>query len=224
MKLLTWSKRSDDDGLADRAVWQAASLLLAYPDEQHEQRLDTVDSLLAHLNGKAAELLARTVAELRAKDLLAAATEYVETFDLRRRSTMYLTYWTGGDTRNRGTQMVAFIGAYRRAGVTPPQDEGPDHLPVLLEFAATVDPQRGRRLLVAHRVPLDVVQQSLAAAQSPYAHTIAAVCETLPAVTDSEVQRVQQLAEVGPPAESVGLQPYTLTGPTPDSMTGIAGG
>lgn len=228
MKLRARVKGEQGGGLTDRAVWQAASLLLAYPDERHEQRLDTVESLLDHLSGKAAELLGRTVAELRAKDLLTAATEYVDTFDLQRRSTLYLTYWTGGDTRNRGTQMVAFIGAYRRAGVTPPQDEGPDHLPVLLEFAATVDPQRGRKMLVEHRVPIDVVWASLTEIRSPYAHTIAAVCETLPAVTDSEVQRAAQLAEAGPPAESVGLQPYTLagemTGSMPGSMTGIEGG
>ena len=48
---------------------------------------------------------------------------------------------------------------------------------------------------------------------SPYAHTIAAVCETLPAATDQEVLRAQRLAQAGPPAEAVGLQPFTLTVP-----------
>lgn len=213
MKLRTRSGREQDGGLADRAVWQAASLLLAYPDEQHEQRLDTVQNLMEHLDGTAAELLGRTVAALRATDPLTAATNYVDTFDLRRRSTMYLTYWTAGDTRNRGMQILAFATAYREAGVEPPKDEGPDHLPVLLEFAATVDPEAGRRLLVEHRVPIDVLLRSLTDAGSPYAHTIAAVCETLPAVTDSEVQRAQRLAQSGPPAESVGLQTFTLTVP-----------
>lgn len=213
MKLRTRSGREQDGGLADRAVWLAASLLLAYPDEEHEQRLDTVQNLMEHLDGTAAELLGRTVAALRATDPLTAATDYVDTFDLRRRSTMYLTYWTAGDTRNRGMQILAFATAYREAGVEPPKDEGPDHLPVLLEFAATVDPEAGRRLLVEHRVPIDVLLRSLTDAGSPYAHTIAAVCETLPAVTDSEVQRAHQLAQSGPPAESVGLQTFTLTVP-----------
>ena len=94
---------------------------------------------------------------------------------------MYLTYWTAGDTRNRGSQMLAFAAAYRDAGVEPPCGEAPDHLPVVLEFAATVDPVAGRRLLVEHRVPIDVLREALAQANSPYAHAVAAVCETLPA-------------------------------------------
>ena len=142
-----------------------------------------------------------------------AAVDYVETFDLRRRSTMYLTYWTAGDTRNRGREMHAFAQAYRDAGVRPPVDEAPDHLPVVLEFAATVDPVAGRRLLVEHRVPIDVLRDGLTECGSPYAHTIAAVCETLPAATDQEVRRAQRLAQAGPPAEAVGLQPFTLTVP-----------
>ncbi len=95
----------------------------------------------------------------------------------------------------------------------PPVDEAPDHLPVVLEFAATVDPVAGRRLLVEHRVPIDVLRDALTECGSPYAHTVAAVCETLPAATDQEVRRAQRLAQAGPPAEAVGLQPFTLTVP-----------
>ncbi|MCV7399502.1 nitrate reductase molybdenum cofactor assembly chaperone [Mycobacterium fragae] len=210
MKLLT---RSRGPQLSDRLVWQAASLLLAYPDEQLEERLETVETLLTHIDGTAAGLLARTLAAVRAADPLTAATEYVETFDMQRRSTMYLTYWTAGDTRNRGREMLAFATAYREAGVTPPTSEAPDHLPVVLEFAARVDPEMGRRLMIEHRVPIDVLLQALTKAGSPYAHVVAAVCETLPPVTDQEVARARRLAESGPPAEAVGLQPFTLTVP-----------
>jgi nitrate reductase delta subunit len=205
--------RSREPELRDRLVWQAASLLLAYPDEQRDERLDTVERLLDHLDGAAAELLGRTVAALRATDALTAAAEYVETFDMRRRSTMYLTYWTAGDTRNRGREMLTFAATYRESGVEPPKSEAPDHLPVVLEFAATVDPATGRKLLIDHRVPIDVLLEALRDAQSPYEHVIAAVCETLPPVTDQDVRRAQRLAQQGPPAEAVGLQPFTLTVP-----------
>ena len=210
MKLLT---RKQAPTLADRLVWQSASLLLAYPDEQRDDRLDTVDELLAHVGDTASELLRRAVSALRRTDLLSAAIDYVDTFDLRRRSTMYLTYWTAGDTRNRGNAIRAFASAYRNAGVEPPTGEAADHLPVVLEFAATVDPQAGRRLLIEHRVPIDVLRQALDEAGSPYAHVVAAVCETLPAGTDEELRRTQRLAQAGPPTEAVGLQPFTLTVP-----------
>lgn len=95
----------------------------------------------------------------------------------------------------------------------PPGGEAPDHLTVVLEFAATVDPEAGRRLLEQHRVPIDVLRGALADAKSAYEPAVAAVCETLPAATDQEVRRAERLAKAGPPAEAVGLQPFTLTVP-----------
>lgn len=214
MKLLSaLRERSTNRVMQDRLVWQAASLLLAYPDDGLAGRLDVVDELLAHISGPPAALLQQTVTALRAAEPMTAAMDYVATFDMRRRCTMYLTYWTAGDTRNRGREMLAFATAYREAGVQPPGGEAPDHLTVVLEFAATVDPEVGRRLLTQHRVPIDVLRGALADAKSPYQSTVAAVCETLPAATDQEILRAERLAKAGPPAEAVGLQPFTLTVP-----------
>lgn len=212
MRLLA-GRRGRTNTLQDRLVWQAASLLLAYPDDELAARLDTVDELLSHIGGPEATLLGQTVAALRAREPMAAAMDYVATFDMRRHCTMYLTYWTAGDTRNRGREMVEFAAAYRESGVQPPRTEAPDHLPVVLEFAATVDPEVGRRLLAEHRVPIDVLRGALADAKSPYEPTVAAVCATLPAATDQDVSRAERLAQAGPPAEAVGLQPFNLTVP-----------
>ena len=212
MRLLA-GRRGRTDTLQDRLVWQAASLLLAYPDDELPGRLDTVDELISHIRGPAAALLGQTAAALRAREPMAAAMDYVATFDMRRRCTMYLTYWTAGDTRNRGREMVAFATAYREAGAQPPRAEAPDHLPVVLEFAATVDPEVGRRLLTEHRVPIDVLRGALVDAKSPYEPTVAAVCATLPVATDQDVRRAERLAKAGPPAEAVGLQPFNLTVP-----------
>lgn len=222
MRLLSaLRERSADRAMRDRLVWQAASLLLAYPDDGLAERLDTVGELLGHIGGAAAALLGQTAAALRAAEPMAAAMDYVETFDMRRRATMYLTYWTAGDTRNRGREMLAFATAYREAGVQPPRGEAPDHLTVVLEFAATVDPEAGRRLLSRHRVPIDVLRAALADAKSPYEPAVAAVCETLPAATDQDVRRAERLAKAGPPAESVGLQPFTLTVPPKQRTPGV---
>ncbi|MEN4451706.1 nitrate reductase molybdenum cofactor assembly chaperone [Mycolicibacterium mucogenicum] len=205
--------RARDRTLADRLVWQSASLLLTYPDQQWAQRLDTVDRLRAGITGQAAALLAESVAALRHADPAQAAYDYVETFDLHKRTTMYLTYWTAGDTRNRGSHMHAFVAAYHDAGVPAPKDEAPDHLPVVLEFAATVDPDAGRRLLAAHQVPMRVLLDALTARGSAYAPAVAAVCATLPVPTERDVQRAQRLTAGGAPAEAVGLEPFTLTVP-----------
>ena len=222
MRLLAQLReRSTSRAMQDRLVWQAASLLLAYPDDGFTERLDAVDEILGHISGPVAALLGQTVAALRALEPMPAAMDYVATFDMRRRATMYLTYWTAGDTRNRGREMLAFATAYREAGAQPPSGEAPDHLAVVLEFAATVDPEAGRRLLSQHRVPIDVLRGALADAGSPYEPVVAAVCETLPAATDQEVRRAQRLAQAGPPAEAVGLQPFTLTVPPRKGTSGV---
>ncbi|GAB4588140.1 nitrate reductase molybdenum cofactor assembly chaperone [Nocardia sp. IFM 10818] len=211
--LLSRKESAADRALRYQVIRQSASLLLSYPDERWPDRLAIAERLIDNLSGAPAELLSRTLTALRGVDLLTAEQHFVDTFDLRRESTMYLTYWTSGDTRNRGAEIHAFAQAYRDAGLPPPLGETPDYLPVVLEFAATVDPEAGERLLTAHRVPIDVLRTALAGRGSPYAHTIAAVCETLPAVTDREAQRAQQLSLTGPPAESIGLEPFTLTVP-----------
>jgi nitrate reductase molybdenum cofactor assembly chaperone NarJ/NarW len=205
MKLGT---RSRQPSMEDRLIWQCAAILLSYPGEQ-----GPVDELLAHIRGKPANQMGRMAAALKATDLLRAQADYVGTFDQQRRCTMYLTYWTAGDTRNRGAAMLAFATAYRDAGVQPPTDEAPDFLPVVLEFAAIVDPATGQRLLAEHRVAIGVLHQALTETESPYADVVAAVLQTLPNATDHDTRQVDLLARAGPPTESVGLQPFTLTVP-----------
>ncbi|MGW6426887.1 nitrate reductase molybdenum cofactor assembly chaperone [Nocardia sp. NPDC055053] len=203
-----------------RIVWQAASLLLAYPDAGHRARLDLVDQLCAHLPPEQAAPL-RTAA-LRAMPETVAAQCYVDTFDLRRHSTLLLTYWTDGDTRNRGMAMLAFSDTYRAAGVRPPVGEVPDHLAVVLEFAATVDPVAGAALLTAHRRAIDAIGLALTQDESPYAPVLAAIAATLPAATDHDLGLARRLVEAGPPAESVGLAPFTLTVPPRRTASDLA--
>ncbi|MGW5149637.1 nitrate reductase molybdenum cofactor assembly chaperone [Rhodococcus koreensis] len=197
----------------DRLVWHAAALLLAYPDDGRDERLHVVADILGHVPPDSGRLLAEVHRFLCGTDPYVAAAQYVETFDLRRRTTLYLTYWTAGDTRNRGREILAFADTYRRAGVEPPKDESADHLTVVLEFAALVDAAAGAGLLSAHRVPLDMLQAALRETGSPYAGVVAAVCGTLPPASDRDVARARQLAAAGPPAETVGLEPFTLTVP-----------
>jgi nitrate reductase delta subunit len=199
-------------------VWQAASLLLAYPDVDQDARLDLVERGISALaESKRAPLLG-AVDYLRALPVIDAAAKYSETFDWRRRQTMFLTYYTAGDTRNRGMALLNFANVYRAAGVEPPSDELPDHLTVLLEFAATVDETAGYDLLCQHRTPISMLYQALSKCQSPYAAVIEAVSGTLPPATAEDLREVRRLAMQGPPTEKVGLEPFALTIPVRASV------
>jgi nitrate reductase delta subunit len=101
--------------------------------------------------------------------------------------------------------MVAFKAAYREAGLSPRDDELPDYLPMVLDFAASHP--RGEKLLRAHRADLELLLRALREVPSPYAHVVEAVCARLPALRRPDEALVRRFWESGPPAEEVGLEP-----------------
>ena len=194
-----------------RIVWQSASLLLAYPDDQQGRRLDIVEKALPGIDPQFGVPLLAAVTHLRGLPLIQASVLYAEVFDWKRSRTMFLTYYTAGDTRNRGMALLAFSDMYRAAGVVPPARELPDHLAVLLEFAATVDETSGYEQLCRHRTPIDLLHDGLRRVSPIYAGVIGAVSNTLPQATDADLKEARRLAMAGPPVESVGLEPFALT-------------
>jgi nitrate reductase delta subunit len=204
------SRRHSSAADQRRIVWQAASLLLAYPDVEQDRRLDVVEHAVAALGPPFREPLLAAVTHLRGLTLIEASAEYAEVFDWKRRRTLFLTYYTAGDTRNRGMALLAFAEMYRAAGVVPPARELPDHLAVLLEFAATVDESAGYQQLSRHRTPIDMLHDGLRSISPVYEGVIAAVAATLPPATEADLREARRLAMQGPPAESVGLEPFLL--------------
>src|SRR5690625_1888290 len=98
-----------------QTILQAASLLLAYPDEELIGRLDVIEAAVAQT--AAGALFAPTIAHLRAGDLSELQSFHVQEFDLSRRHAMHLSYWTDGDTRKRGEVLAAFKQTYRDSGL-----------------------------------------------------------------------------------------------------------
>jgi nitrate reductase delta subunit len=193
---------------AQQLTWQLASLLLAYPDEQSRAQLPMLRDALTRLPDEQGAPLRRFVEHAQSTPVLDLAAGFVATFDHQRRCCLYLTYYAHGDTRNRGQALLAFKSAYRAAGLVLGDDELPDHLAVVLEFAATADPVVGRQLLLDHRAGLELLRLALQDVQSPYVDVVRAVCATLPPLRGDEHEAVRRLAEQGPPAEEVGLAPF----------------
>ena len=175
--LLGWNGQGDAPHLfpggagheRDRRV-QAGLGAAAVPDHGAVRRPGRTRRVAATTSPRPArEAFARFLAWLRATPPTEVAQHYVETFDLRRRCALYLTYYRYGDTRKRGMAMLAFKTAYRDAGFVPREDELPDYLPMVLDFAALRP--RGERLLHAHRADLELLRRALAKAGTPYAES-----------------------------------------------------
>jgi nitrate reductase delta subunit len=188
-------------------AFKLASVLLQYPTGALFDGLDALDAFAAATSPRPTrEAFGQFLTWLRATPPTEVAQHYVQTFDLRRRCALYLTYYRYGDTRKRGMAMIIFKSVYRAAGFVPCEDELPDYLPMVLDFADLCP--RGERLLHAHRADLELLRRALAAAETPYTQVVAAVCARLPKLGRHEIGQVLKAWESGPPSEDVGLEPF----------------
>jgi nitrate reductase molybdenum cofactor assembly chaperone NarJ/NarW len=203
-------------------VWQSVSLLLDYPDEDLLARAELLRSASKALPDTIGESIRTFVGHLESTPLPELQADYVETFDNRRRCNLFLTYFAHGDTRKRGMALLRFKQTYLSAGMELDDAELPDHLCVVLEFAATVDQALGRDLILDHRAGLELLRLSLRDMGSPWASLLDAITATLPPLRGDERDAVHRLAAVGPPEEEVGLAPFANPQFSPGSTRGAA--
>ena len=196
------------DGSRHRVTYLAAAWCLSYPDEELLARIPLIRAALAEHAGATAPFEPLLTA-LAAAPLGVLQERYVQEFDLSRRHALHLSYWTDGDTRRRGEVLARFKQVYRQHEVlVDTGGELPDYLPMVLEFAATVDLAAGRELLIGYRPSLELLRLALIDGRLPHAGALEAVCATLPGESPADRDAVMRMAGSGPPQESVGLEPF----------------
>ncbi|MGI5221551.1 nitrate reductase molybdenum cofactor assembly chaperone [Nocardia sp. CA-290969] len=200
------------------AAWQAQSLLLGYPDETLHRNLGLLGTVAGTLPPPVGDPLARFLAHVQRSSLFELAADYVATFDHRKRFSPYLTYFAYGDTRKRGVALLRFKQTYQAAGLRLSDEELPDHLSVVLEFAASGHADTGLRLLTEHRAGLELMRRGLRETGAPWADVLDSVVATLPALAGREEDAIARLIAEGPPEESVGLAPFAPAQYLPDPV------
>jgi nitrate reductase delta subunit len=188
--------------------WKLFSVLLQYPDDELLDSTAELELVAASLPVGQRVPAERFLAYLRSTPPAVLRQAYVEAFDFDRRAAMHLTWHTHGDRRQRGIELVRLKRRYAEAGLPLADGELPDYLPVLLEFAE-LRPAEGGVLLVGLRPSLELVRAALHERRSPYADLLDAVCTVLPKPTARQLEQARRLALAGPPAELVGLEPFT---------------
>lgn len=200
------------EGQAKQVAWAITSHLLAYPDDEVLERLPLLREATSVLPDVHAMRIESFITNLESANIMGRLAdiqqEYVDTFDTRRRSALYLTYFAHGDTRRRGMAILDIKEALSAAGVSASEQELPDHLSVILEFAGTVDPDKGEAFLRAYRPGLEMVRLSLEEKNSPWTVVLQAVCATLPALESTDRAAIERLIAAGPDEELVGLPTY----------------
>ncbi|MEO3886364.1 nitrate reductase molybdenum cofactor assembly chaperone [Nonomuraea sp. B5E05] len=194
-----------------RSAHMVASVLLGYPDERlYGSRQVLVEAVSALPAGEVRDRLSAFLGHTAGTTQPDLAAHYVATFDLKRRCCPYLTYYAYGDTRKRGAALLRFKHALHTAGFELTDGELPDHLAVVCELSARGAVRQARRLMTEHRAGMEVLRAALEDERSPYADVVAAVLATLPPARAREREAALRLAEQGPPAEAVGLEPYAI--------------
>jgi nitrate reductase molybdenum cofactor assembly chaperone NarJ/NarW len=194
---------------ATATTYKLCSLLLEYPDEELLRAREELTAAVGDLpRSPAAEALARFSGWWGSADPLGLQQHYVETFDLHKRSGLYVTFYGEGDRRQRGLALLRLKRLYRAAGLPLEGGELPDYLPVMLEFAAAAPEGRGEIVLREHRAAIELVRHSLHERDTQYAQVLDAVCLTLGDLSAVDRARAFKLAAGGPPQELVGLEPF----------------
>ncbi|MFC6703791.1 nitrate reductase molybdenum cofactor assembly chaperone [Flexivirga alba] len=216
MKSLRWSRHRrtaadlPDDVLT--AAWQSVSLLLEYPYAETAQQFPAIRDVAAQLPSDIGDPLMTFLDYAATVPLPDLQADYVDTFDVTRKCSLHLTYFSSGDTRRRGVALVEFKQAYRRAGVELADGNGelPDFLPVLLEFGAFTSRDTAWKLLNDHRVGVELLHRALARRESRWLPVLDALRVTLPSLGEDDEVALAALIAAGPPSEDVGIDtsPY----------------
>lgn len=188
-------------------VFQAVSYLLQYPTETWTADLDYLQNNLSACPETAGKLLAEFLQWAKNSGQTEVEKTYVETFDQRRRCCLELSYYTTGDTRQRGIALSIFQDLYAAVGWELTGENLPDYLPYLLELAAATqgkDQELVLGMLASHQDGIEVLAQALHSLSSPWAEVIGALQSVLPAPDPETQTKMLQLIRTGPPSETVG--------------------
>lgn len=111
------------------------------------------------------------------------------------------------DTKRRRHALARVKEIHAACGWRLDPAELPDHLAVVLEFAARGDDVQGQRLFETFQPGIELLRAALHDCGSPYALVLDAVAATLPP-PDEARREAARLAAAGPPVEDAGLDPY----------------
>ncbi len=196
--------------MSQRAViYQAANLLLCYPTNELVARLDLLREALSRTD--LAHHFEPWLSRLETTPLGELQSSYVQEFDLSRRHSLHLSYWSAGDTRRRGMELLGFKDTFKASGVDlTANGELPDYLPAILEFAACIDEDAGYALMQRHRAEIEMLRISVTDDDLPQAGVLTAVCATLPGASPVTRDDARAMLQATENPETVGLQFLTL--------------
>jgi len=165
--------------LQDRTL-KALSLVLSYPTSELQKAMPEIGGVLAsdsRLTAATRRELRPLVEALGTTDIYELEERYVMLFDRSRTLSLNLFEHVHGESRDRGGAMVNLLETYRDWGFEPTTSELPDHLPVLLEFLATLPGHEAQEVLADAAQIFAAIGTRLKRRDSDYAAVFSALLQ-----------------------------------------------
>ncbi|HYK74175.1 MAG TPA: nitrate reductase molybdenum cofactor assembly chaperone [Pseudoneobacillus sp.] len=122
----------------EKVILQILSKILVYPDHEFDQERLTIEELIKEyipLKKTQKEIMSR-LKPLYKLSLVDLQKLYVETFDYKDKTSLYLTAHELGDSRKRGDALIKLQKMIYESGFEYEGKELADYIPMLLEFLA----------------------------------------------------------------------------------------
>jgi nitrate reductase molybdenum cofactor assembly chaperone NarJ/NarW len=152
-------------------LYKITSALLEYPDQELKSALTEITALLdsEEVSKEERSTIKRFIQWLDAQDVTDLQAGYVKTFDMTPEHSLHLTHHLFGDDRGRGPALIDLTEYYRGFGLEADARELPDYLPLILEFASTLEEIEAKVFLGQTVKVLTQLASNLETAESPYA-------------------------------------------------------
>lgn len=168
-------------------IYKILSVLLEYPEQELIDNLPEIHAILdesAEVDAGEKIALRKFIGYLTSMSLTEVQAEYVNTFDRTPEHSLHVTHHLFDDEsdRNRGPALIDLSEMFKEYGVKTVTNELPDYLPLLLEFASSLDGDEATVFLSDVNKVLGILAANLDKAGSPYA-TLLSIIESRATLT-----------------------------------------
>lgn len=155
-------------------LYKILSLLLQYPSQEYLQYWPELLQLLPeleHASNDDKQALQEFLQWSGSMPLAEYESAYVKTFDFTPEHALYLTYHLFDEQdRERGPALVNLSEYFQQQGFAISDGELPDYLPLLLEYASTLESITDVRLFLQQSAHVaEIVAKNLEKIDSPFA-------------------------------------------------------
>ncbi|MBT3092579.1 MAG: nitrate reductase molybdenum cofactor assembly chaperone [Candidatus Thiodiazotropha endolucinida] len=156
-------------------IYKLLARLLEYPDTELIVHMPEIIKRVKSdrdISTQERDDLMQFISWMQLHDMTGMQADYVQTFDMTPEHALHLTHHLFGDDRGRGPALIDLMEHYRAEGLDIDQQEIPDYLPLILEYASTLDDMQAKVFLGDARKVITVLAENLEKADSPYARLL----------------------------------------------------